>query len=116
MASTLQQRKRQATEDTAEQAKPEPMEDVVLQESEETEESAARKNSEMAAALFGQMGRMADIQPSSPFMKPHLELEMPPSGLKGGIKMSIEEGEWGWSMKSPETVELDELDHLFGGY
>jgi hypothetical protein len=116
MASTLQQRKRQATEDAADQSKPEPMEDVIVQEAEETEESAARKNSEMAAALFGQMGRMSDIQPSSPFMRPHLEIELPPSGLRGSIKTSVEEGEWGWSMKSPETVELEELDDLFGGY
>jgi len=116
MASNLlQMRKRQATEDATLRIIEDPMEDVV-QEMEETEESAARKNSETAAALFGQIGRMAEVQPSSPFMKPHLEIELPQSIYRNNIKMSVEEGDWGWSMKSPETVELEELDDLFGGY
>ncbi|KAF2178813.1 hypothetical protein K469DRAFT_695138 [Zopfia rhizophila CBS 207.26] len=93
-----------------------------IPEVEETEESAARKNSETAAALFGQVDQVssfhADFTPSSPILKPTLEIEMPPPISKhGDVKMTGEESEWGWSeMKSPENVELDELDDLFGGY
>jgi hypothetical protein len=97
------------------------MDDMVLSV-EETEESAALKNSEAAAALFGHMDHMQsfqmDLASSSPFMKPALSLEMPPPLSKaGGMIARVEEHEWNWSeMKSPENVELDELDDLLGGY
>jgi hypothetical protein len=117
MATTLQRRKRQAAEEEAKKQETSVV-DVVMQEAEETEEMSARKNSEAAATLFGQMPRLVDFPPSSPFMKAsHLEIEMPTSGFKSGLKVSVEELEWGWSeMKSPENVELEELDDLFGGY
>ncbi|KAF2464751.1 uncharacterized protein BDR25DRAFT_241786 [Lindgomyces ingoldianus] len=93
-----------------------------IPEVEETEESAARKNSETAAALFGAMDHVStfqsDFASSSPMLKPALEIQMPPPMFKPvDAKMTNDEFEWGWSeMKSPEHVELEELDDLFGGY
>ena len=88
---------------------------------EETEESAARKNSEAAAALFGQMDHLSgfpsDLATSSPVIKP-VSIEMPPPLLKHcDVKMETGDLDWSWSeMKSPEHVELDELDLMFGEY
>ncbi|KAF1836947.1 hypothetical protein BDW02DRAFT_492571 [Decorospora gaudefroyi] len=85
---------------------------------EETVESAARKDSEAAAALFGQtdhlMGFQATLTPSSPALKPALHIEMPPPSLKRKeVKLELDDD---WVMKSPELIDLDELDDLFGGY
>ncbi|KAF2267991.1 hypothetical protein CC78DRAFT_530396 [Lojkania enalia] len=92
-------------------------------EVEETEESAARKNSEAAAALFGQMDHVSSFQPefgaSSPVLKAAaLIIEMPPPRFKPSeAKMETDDPEWSWSdMRSPEHIELDELDDLLGGY
>lgn len=89
---------------------------------EETEESAARKNSETAAALFGHMQHTPfepELTISSPLLKSSLHIEMPPP-LYAGSCMSLSESEddddMGWAMKSPENIELDELDDLFGEY
>jgi hypothetical protein len=92
--------------------------DEEMKDVEDTEEADARKNKEAAAALFGQTSRLSDYQPSSPFVKAaHLEIEMPPPGYKSALRVNVEELEWGWSeMKSPENIELEELDDLFGGY
>ncbi|KAF7566477.1 hypothetical protein PtrM4_147970 [Pyrenophora tritici-repentis] len=85
---------------------------------EETVESAARKDSEAAAALFGQMDQLmnfhAALSPNSPALKPILALEMPPPSLKRKeMKLELDDD---WIMKSPELIDLDELDDLFGGY
>ncbi|KAF2687321.1 hypothetical protein K458DRAFT_296186 [Lentithecium fluviatile CBS 122367] len=102
-----------------------PIPDVTMDdipEVEETEESAARKNSETAAALFGQMDHMPTFQPdlgsSSPLLKASLSIEMPPPMFKPSeIKMQTESIDWSWSeLKSPEHIELEELDDLFGGF
>lgn len=93
-----------------------------IPEVEETEESAARKNSETAAALFGQMDHVPTFQPdlgsSSPLLKAALNIEMPPPMFKPGeIRIHTDNIEWSWSdLKSPEHIELEELDDLFGGY
>lgn len=80
---------------------------------EETVESAALKDSEAAAALFGQMDHLMTFQ-SSPAMKPVLHIEMPPPSLKRkSVKLELDDD---WIMKSPELIDLDELDDLFGGY
>ncbi|KAF2500617.1 hypothetical protein BU16DRAFT_253385 [Lophium mytilinum] len=102
------------------------MQDSIPEEVEETEESAALRNSEAAAALFGHVDHLSvhAIQPafasSSPMLKPHLEIETTratfKSGLSDDVKMSDDET-WGWSeLKSPENVELDELEDMFGEY
>jgi hypothetical protein len=85
---------------------------------EETVESAARKDSEAAAALFGQIDHLmsfhAALSPSSPALKPTLHIEMPPPSLKRKeVKLELDDD---WIMKSPELIDLDELDDLFGGY
>lgn len=92
-----------------------------IPELEETEESAAKKNSETAAALFGEMEH-ATFDPvlgiSSPLLKPALHIEMPPPAFTLQVadswSMAVDD-EWD-EMKSPENIELDELDDLFGGY
>ena len=102
---------------------------------EETEESAARKNSETAAALFGHMDHVSSFQTSfasSPLLKPTvaMSVEMPPPVFRaGGTKGQLADAdayadadananaEWGWpEMRSPENIELDELDDLLGEY
>ncbi|KAH7400852.1 hypothetical protein DE146DRAFT_611954 [Phaeosphaeria sp. MPI-PUGE-AT-0046c] len=130
-ASSLQQRRRsQEAERERERSasasapsEPTPGNDVIMEEVhisvEETEESAARKNSEMAVALFGQMDASANFPstfaPSSPALKPVLHIEMPPPSYKPqATKLDLEDLDW--TMKSPETIELDELDMLFGEY
>ncbi|KAF2133143.1 hypothetical protein P153DRAFT_149964 [Dothidotthia symphoricarpi CBS 119687] len=129
-ASSLQQRRRsqEAERQRSVSAPIEPTQvsDVVMDEValsiEETEESAARKNSETAAMLFGQMGNVSTFEihfaPISPMMKPTINIEMPPPMFKpNDAKLDIDDIDWSWSeMKSPEHIELDELDDLFGGY
>lgn len=96
--------------------------DEVAQSIEETEESAALKNSETAAMLFGSVGNVStfemDFSLASPMMKSTISIEMPPPLFKPSQgKFDIDDIDWSWSeLKSPEHIELDELDDLFGGY
>jgi hypothetical protein len=126
-ASFLQQRRRsqQAERERSASAptEPPPSNDVAMGEVlvtiEETEESAARTNSEVASALFGQMDAAttfpAVFAPSSPALKPVLHIEMPPPSYKlHSVQLDVDDLDW--TMKSPETIELDELDILFGEY
>jgi hypothetical protein len=128
-ASFLQQRRRsmQAERERSASTSMEdaPALDVTMDdipEVDETEESAARKNSETAAALFGQMDHMSTFAPdlgsSSPILKAAINVEMPPPMFRPGeIKIQTDNIEWSWSdLKSPEHIELEELDDLFGGY
>ncbi|KAI4927884.1 hypothetical protein J4E85_006397 [Alternaria conjuncta] len=125
-ASFLQQRRmsQEAERERSASASAEPTQqsDVKMEEVavsvEETVESAAQKDSEAAAALFGQMDQLMTFQsalsPSSPALKPVLHIEMPPPSLKRkSIKLELDDD---WIMKSPELIDLDELDDLFGGY
>ncbi|KAI4642741.1 uncharacterized protein J4E78_010071 [Alternaria triticimaculans] len=125
-ASFLQQRRmsQEAERERSASASAEPAQqsDVKMEEVsvsvEETVESAAQKDSEAAAALFGQMDQLMTFQsalsPSSPALKPVLHIEMPPPSLKRkSIKLELDDD---WIMKSPELIDLDELDDLFGGY
>ncbi|OAL49458.1 hypothetical protein IQ07DRAFT_55808 [Pyrenochaeta sp. DS3sAY3a] len=126
-ASFLQQRRRSQEAERQRSAsapkEPTPKIDVVMEEVaqsiEETEESAARKNSEAAVALFGHMSHVSSFQPtlalSSPALKSTLHIEMPPPSLKvAAFKFPVYDDDW--EMKSPETIELDELDNLFDEY
>lgn len=126
-ASFLQQRRRSQELERARSAsaptQPAPPADVTMDEVhlsiEETEESAARKNSEIAVALFGQVDGVVNFStnfaPSSPVVKPTLHIDMPPPAFKRTeVKLDLDDLDW--SMKSPETIELDELDVLFGEY
>jgi hypothetical protein len=125
-ASFLQQRRmsQEAERERSASASAEPTQqsDVKMEEVtvsvEETVESAARKDSEAAAALFGQMDHLVSfhhaLSPSSPALKPILHIEMPPPSLKRKeMKLELDDD---WIMKSPELIDLDELDDLFGGY
>lgn len=94
--------------------------DDVAQSIEETEELAARKNSEAAAALFGHMASSSfDFTIDSPALKSQtFHIEMPPPAFKSHeVKLEIADIDWSWSdMRSPENIELDELEEMFGGY
>lgn len=126
-ASSLQERRRSAQAErersasaAVENTQPADVAMVdIIPELVETEESAARKNSETAAALFGQM-QHATFDPvlgvSSPLLKPTLNVEMPPPALFKDGKSWSENDDDDWAMKSPENIELDELDDLFGNY
>ncbi|KAF2843358.1 hypothetical protein M501DRAFT_924552 [Patellaria atrata CBS 101060] len=81
-----------------------------LETTEETEERAAQRNREAAAALFGSdhlsVSAMRGVS-SSPLIKP----TPAPQPKK---ELLLQEG-WGWSdLKNPENIELDELDDLLG--
>lgn len=123
-ASFLQQRRRsqEAERSASASAEPPTKQDVVMDEVsqtvEETEESAARKNSEAAAALFGHLDHLsnfhATLAPSSPAVKPTLHVEMPPPSLKRKQpKFEVDDDDDDWTMKSPESIHVDELDDLF---
>jgi hypothetical protein len=126
-ASFLQQRRRSQELERQRSAsaslEPTQKPDVIMEEVhisiDETEESAARKNSEVASALFGQMEAAATFAtvfaPSSPAVKPVLHIEMPPPAHKRHM-VELDIDDLDWAMKSPETIEIDELDDLFGEY
>ncbi|KAF1920852.1 hypothetical protein BDU57DRAFT_437551 [Ampelomyces quisqualis] len=129
-ASFLQQRRRSQEAEQRERSAsasattaPSEKQDVVMEEVhptiEETEESAARKNSEIAVALFGQSNAASTFPSaytvSSPALKPVLFIEMPPPSYKSHpVKLDLDDLDW--TTKSPEMIELDELDVLFGEY
>jgi hypothetical protein len=129
-ASSLQQRRKsqEAERERSSSAPAEPAHssDVIMDEValsiEETEESAARKNSEAAATLFGEShsGSSFDFSFSSPALKSApLSIAMPPPPMfkANEVKLEIYDSDWAWSdLRSPEHIELEELDDLFGGY
>ncbi|KAI8937042.1 hypothetical protein NX059_012557 [Plenodomus lindquistii] len=120
-ASFLQQRRRSQEAERSASASVEPpvkkdvVMDEVAQSIEETEESAARKNSEAAAVLFGHLDHLssfhAALATSSPVVKPTLHIEMPPPSLKR--KQPRFDDDDDWAMISPESIDVDELDDLF---
>lgn len=125
-ASFLQQRRMSQEAERARSAsasaEPRQSSDVKMEEVavsvEETIESAARKDSEAAAALFGPMDQVVSfhgaLSPSSPGLKPTLHIDMAPPSLKRKeIKLEFDDD---WVMRSPELIDVDELDDLFGGY
>ncbi|PVH99088.1 hypothetical protein DM02DRAFT_529790 [Periconia macrospinosa] len=125
-ASILQQRRRSQTAERERSASMTAQEvskpDVTMSDIPEIEdeESAARKNSEIAVALFGQMEH-AKFEPhfgvSSPLLKPTFTMEVMPSTSKTSeIKIDSIESDWSWESRGPESIELDELDDLFGAY
>jgi hypothetical protein len=122
-ASFLQQQRRSQEAERQRSAslsiEPTPKCDVIMEEVhmsvEETEESAARKNSEIAVALFGQVEAATSFAHSSPALKPVLHIEMPPPAIKT-TTVTFDLEDLDWAMKSPETVNVDELDELFGEY
>lgn len=96
----------------------------------ETEEHAELRNSEAAAALFGHSHSTASAHFSSPLVRPHsqhpaVSLLMKKSGVDLDTDMRMGTipilGEnsfraWGSDVRSPEDVELDELEDLFGEF
>ncbi|CAI6340395.1 unnamed protein product [Periconia digitata] len=86
----------------------------------EDEESAARKNSEIAVALFGQMEH-TNFEPhfgtSSPMLKPTFDVVPMASDFKPSpTKMETVESDLHWESRASESIELDELDDLFETY
>jgi hypothetical protein len=112
-ASQAAERSRSQTASAEPAQKDVVMEEVIVSV-EETEESAARKNSEAAAALFGEMEH-SSLAPSSPALKPsmHIIETAPTSSKRSAAKAEFDLDFDDWHMKSPESIELDELDDLF---
>ena len=95
---------------------------------EESEEERTKRNREAAAALFGGHHQHAQENVigvmSSPMVKPineHIAGEV----RKSGVEVEMEEpasilGDHGlgssWDIEKPESVDLDELDDLLGGF
>ncbi|KAI9704454.1 MAG: hypothetical protein M1836_007317 [Candelina mexicana] len=100
---------------------------------EETEEHAELRNSEAAATLFGHSHATTNaIEFSSPLVRPnsqHRTSSLPAKKTINEMDMDIDVrvdnvpilGEnifraWGSDMRSPEDIELDELEDLFGEF
>ncbi|KAK7529721.1 hypothetical protein IWX49DRAFT_268514 [Phyllosticta citricarpa] len=97
-------------------------EDHLLGAEPDSEESAAVRNSEAAALLFGQSVESnastatMDFEVSSPVFRP---VDQGAGGKTDAMEdvRVLDDDTWDWSdWKGPETVELDELDDLLGGY
>ncbi len=98
---------------------------------EETEEHAELRNSEAAAALFGHSHTITNAsQISSPLVRPnsrHQTSSLPVNKFSNEMDIDVRSdgvtalGEnsfraWGSDVRSPEDVELDELEDLFGEF
>jgi hypothetical protein len=93
----------------------------------ESEESAVRRNKEAADVLFGQSDhhlslRRQNFLASSPMLHPQMEIDsMSGKPVTPNLSLSINDDKMDssfvWTeLKSPETLELDELDDLFESY
>ncbi|KAL9623674.1 MAG: hypothetical protein Q9160_002130 [Pyrenula sp. 1 TL-2023] len=91
----------------------------------EMEEMTVRRDQDLGLELFGQannaLAATASAMMSSPMMQPR-EMHMHSDARRGGgltnLDMSFKDVEMttAWELRSPENVELDELDGLFSGF
>lgn len=90
----------------------------------ESEESAALRNSEAAALLFGQSvesnsssgASHMEFGVTSPVLKPVDHDVSQKTDAMEDVRI-VSDDNWGWSeWKNPESIELDELDDLLGDY
>ncbi|PSK55937.1 Phosphoacetylglucosamine mutase [Elsinoe australis] len=129
-----QQRSRQASEAAVKVEQQDA--EMTVEHVEESEESIAKRNREAAAALFGGHEHLAVHHPSYELSSPVLRPQIPAAGIDAKIApmktaegksmitaaiMSIEHNDsmdsWSdWDTKSPENIELDELECLFDAY
>ncbi|MBE7179660.1 MAG: hypothetical protein INR71_00345 [Terriglobus roseus] len=93
---------------------------VVVVDEDESEEACALRNSECAKELFGDAG-VGMLSLASPLVKSvHFNISSPL--VKPAVSVNVGAGKpqsVGWSeleLKSPENVDLDELDVLFDSY
>jgi hypothetical protein len=93
----------------------------------ESEESAVRRNKEAADMLFGQSDHHLSLRrqhflASSPMLQPLMEIDsMSGKPVTPNLSLSMNDDKMDssfvWTeLKSPETLELDELDDLFESY
>lgn len=97
---------------------------------EETEEEKANRNREAAAALFGgddeSSPQMSFVMMSSPLADPMQSHPLERNSRQEGIAdvemkepiSLLGDGGFGasWEVREPESIELDELDDLLGGF
>lgn len=93
----------------------------------ETEEEVAHRDQEDGATLFGRHAQVQEMrQPlmSSPSVKPvQTRVSMgtvikdtsADVEVKGSISILGDQG-YDWAMREPESVQLEEIDELFGGF
>ncbi|KAL8838754.1 MAG: hypothetical protein Q9170_002003 [Blastenia crenularia] len=93
----------------------------------ETEDEVAHRSEEDGAYLFGGQPSAQELgsgMMSSPFVKPiHIRVSMERSVKDGMLDVEIKEstsvlGDHGydWAMREPDSIQLEELDELFGGF
>lgn len=128
-ASSLQQRNRNQQSEKSNVSDVPPSsntddESLRLANEPESEESAALRNSEAAALLFGQSvesnssatSSAMDFGVSSPVLKPVDHALDPKTDAMEDVRV-VNDDSWVWSdWKNPESIELDELDDLLGDY
>lgn len=116
---------RQSTE-----VEPPAADDPSAMQMEETEEEKANRNREAAAALFGgddeSSPQMSFVMMSSPLADPMQSHPLERNSRREGtadVEMKepislLGDGGFGvsWEVREPESIELDELDDLFGGF
>ncbi|KAL8718907.1 MAG: hypothetical protein Q9225_004010 [Loekoesia sp. 1 TL-2023] len=93
----------------------------------ETEDEMAHRNHEDGATLFGGHSQAQELGPammSSPFVKPvHTRASVERTVTDGSSEVEMKEsisilGDQGceWALREPESIQLEELDELFGGF
>jgi len=94
-----------------------------IEPAEETAEMTHRRNQETAAALFGHSHDGLNVAHqqhpiSSPMIQAkHMHIEVKRDNVFMGLDVEMADADMtSWELRSPENVELDELDDLFGGY
>jgi hypothetical protein len=127
--------KMEASEDASAGAEQNPGEVTMSIEEPESDEAAAIKNSEAAAALFGQADHLKPMEGgmeyfSSPLIRPRTELNLDSSASKGVKREEALEvmaldvqpkddvvtmADWD-SLLSPENVDPAELEDMFDAY
>jgi hypothetical protein len=128
-ASSLQQRRKSESREIKAEDLPVPTPPTIdepMIDADESEEHAARRNEEAAAALFGHSEGALSIPrvpfiDSSPMLRPQMDLDLS-LHFKQSVTMTNETHDVRWSedlmesMLTCESVELDELDDLFQSY
>jgi hypothetical protein len=128
-ASSLQQRRKSESRGIKAEDLPAPAPptiDETMIDADETEERAAQRNEEAAAALFGHTDGTLSIprvsfMESSPMLRPQMDIDVTPS-FKQNITTTHDMHDVRWSedmvesLLMCESVELDELDDLFQSY
>jgi hypothetical protein len=128
-ASSLQRRRKSESLEIRAEDLPAPALPTIdepMVDADESEERAAQRNEEAAAALFGHTNGTLSIPPasfmeSSPMLRPQMDVDVTPSSKQHRATVhDSHDVRWSEDMVESllmcESVELDELDDLFQSY